>query len=186
LKSKIRRLPRFFKDLGIFDREDGDPIDSSKVYYVKMELLSPCKTGTFRLFTDPKIARIIEEEDDLANYVTVNTLMETGQEFTGDPRKDAKTLIWIMTDVKGHDAPYIQYAKHLNPELLGFCTALGDVNKKVLSGNMRFDPGSRNLAQRGNQVVILDPLIDDDDMEINRYFLELGDITIKKATDTPA
>jgi hypothetical protein len=183
-KSRIKTIPRVFANLDVWDTE-GDPIDATKVRYVKMELLSPYKKGGFKVFTNPKIAEIIEEEDDLANYVSVDTLMQSGQEFSGDPRKDAKTLIWIMTDVRGHDAPYIQYAKYINPELIGFCSALGDVAKKALHGEQRFDAGGRNLAQRGDQIVILDPLVDDGDMELNERFLFISDIVLKKS-ETPA
>lgn len=177
--SKIRTLPRIFNSIEAWNYE-GNPIDASKVKYVKMEMLEPFKHPGFTLFADQKIRAKIEEEDDLANYVSAKTLMECGTEFNGNYQHDLMWLIEdLMMDIKGFDAPYLQYIKHINPEVMNFITALGSIAEE-LGADYEFDPGDRNLAMRGKQIVFLDPVVDDADMDLNDRFLSLADIVIKK------
>jgi hypothetical protein len=178
-KTGIRSLPRVFQSLEVYDK-DGEQIDLSAIRYVKMELLQPyAGLGGFYIFEDPAIRREIEAEDDLSNFVDTETLMEWGVGFTDDDERNINYLIRdYLQDYSGFTAPYDKYRKHINPELVGFMRALGIISDAMPSGH-RFDSGKRNLALRGKQLVILDPVVNDDDLELNTTFLELEVIDVK-------
>lgn len=180
-KSKIRYLPKALNGIEMWSREDGKSIDVSTVRYVKMEMLQPYKgDGGFWLFP-PDIRRLVDEDDDIACFIDFDTLLEFGNYFHGDYHKDVGILFNdIMRKFSGMPAslPYEKYTSELNHELMAFIKTLSKMSDSLI-GEYRFDPGNRNMALRGNQVVILDPIVNDDDLEMNARFLELVDVCPK-------
>lgn len=175
LKSKIRSLPRAL-DIDAWN-EHGDSVDFSKIRYVKMEKLEPYRgDGGFYLFP-PDICRLVDEDDDLVCFVSFDTLLEYGDYFTGDFHRDVSILFDdVMRGYAGYPktVPYEKYASKINRELMALIKTITQLSD-ALTGDYRFDPGNRNLALRGKQVVILDPIVNDDDLDLNARFLELVD-----------
>lgn len=188
--SPVRELPRFFK---LSDSSESSKTDWSKVKYVKMELLSPynktSKADEFELFTpqvlakNPDIKEWIEDNDDygLGNFVGLEGLFEYGYELSDDLSNNAGTVSWLksnMLDLKKEDAKFLTSHKlKFNPVILKACEAIGQINN-IRPNDARFDYGYRNLAMRGDQVVFLDPLVDDEDIEISDLLLKLNDFKL--------
>lgn len=180
--SPVRRLPRVLANFRM-TTEDGKVVNAGDVRYVKMELLQPYKerNGDFRLFSDPKARAAIEAENDLDNYTSLYTIFEWGVAFGSDADENAKVLfndIQRGANYASETVPYEKYQHLLNPFLVELMLTLGQINDAI--DDVRFDGGTRNMAMRGDQVVILDPIVNDDDLMLNQEFLDLESVAFKK------
>lgn len=157
-KSKVRTLPRFIKI-------DGNKAD---IRYVKMELLQPFKSDfLMKIWTDPDIIKQIG--GDKNNLTNVDQVFRWAR-ASKKPRGVLKWLLNGHKEEKDIQVDVEQFLADVNPQLLSLIdTVVQIVN--ILGDDDRLDLDEdgvqRNMAMRGNQPVILDPIVNDDDIRIN-------------------
>lgn len=170
LKSKIRTLPRVFNSIEAWDYQ-GRNLDASKVKYVKMEYLDRCTKRYFKVFDTEDIVK--------QNSISVIDLFKVAHKFKGDPKKDLSQIadIMVSNDVWSHNFKAAQYEDKVNKDLLNFVMTLGSIYSG-LKFQHTFDYNPGNLAMRGDQIVILDPVYNARDIDLNDRFLELKDLVV--------
>lgn len=202
-----RFLPKFksrVKTLHNLITGNDKPID---INYVKMELLTPF-TGSpelqiwakeipreeiTALFSDDKKALTSSCFDD-------DKTITYGRLFTGAGAnwKFQKTIRnAIVNGIRGggaycpHEDDLIPLLKYANPEILELYKLLLRMKAEILNSNPedmfepaidRFDCAARNLAMRGDQLVILDPVCNAEDMKANDK-LGIRDLVIRGVND---
>ena len=150
-KSKVRVLPKFIK-IG-----DG----AENINYVKMELLQPF-TGNDRIkiFDDANIVG-----GDKNNYTDFETVFR----WATSSKTPRGVLKWLLSDHQKVHSISANLEEHLTDvskpmlELIEVMTKI----RALLTDDDRLDFGTRNMALRGNQPVILDPIVNDADIRIN-------------------
>lgn len=156
-KSKIKVIPKLLK-------AQGKPID---IKYIKMELLSPMKSGDFMpIWLDPAIAKHVETFKNRAWFEVIFDCSEGNT--------PAKALEKLLTKVvpATPDFQPLEYIEQVNPalkELIGIACGLAE----LLDTYDRFDYHLANMALRGKQPVILDPIVNEQDLDINDQLLRL-------------
>lgn len=153
-KSKVRTLPKFLK-IG-----DG----AENIHYVKMELLQP--------FTGNGMIKIFDNEDIISKIGGGNkniTDFETVFRWATASKTPRGVLKWLLSDhqkVNKISDNLEQYLEQVSPELLSLVEVMTKI-RALLTDDDRLDFGTRNMAMRGNQPVILDPIVNDADIRIN-------------------
>lgn len=154
-KSRVRTLPKFLK-IG-----DG----SADIRYVKMELLRPFNgSDQIDIFDDPEVVRSIGGERN--NFTDVETVFRWAT-ASKTPRGVLKWLLDAHQKDRRISVDLQELAPQVSPRLLELIEVLTRI-RALLTGDDRLDFGTRNMAMRGSQPVILDPIVNDDDIRINR------------------
>lgn len=164
-KTKVRTLPKFLK-IG-----DG----KADIRYVKMELLQPFK-GDYRLklWDDAKI--IDQIGGDKNNYTSIEQVFRWAR-ASKTPRGILKWLLNNHKEEKKIQVDVEQFLADVNPLLLSLIDTIVQI-VKILGDDDRLDLDEdgvqRNMVMRGNQPVILDPIVNDDDIRINNEINKFG------------
>jgi hypothetical protein len=185
-KSKIKHLPRLLNLKSA--KEDPDNLEADAeilrgLKYVKMELLQPFKgDSVLWLFKDRKVLEEIGMEfNDIENYTSIETVFEWGG-MGNNPRAALIEMLHYHaedSDIEGADLS--KYIEKLNPDVLELM-AISVKLAKVMGKYDRYDVADRNLALRDGQIVILDPIVDDNDLIANDFILGLKKIKLPKPT----
>ena len=154
-KSKVRTLPKFIKI--------GDSAKS--IHYVKMELLGPFTgwQGKVQLWNDPDIIRQIG--GDKNNHMYVEDVFR----WSRSSKKARGVTKWLLGDHKKFNDIEVdleQFMDQMTPEIKELIEVVVGI-AGILGDDDRLDFADRNMAMRGNQPVILDPIVNDDDIRIN-------------------
>lgn len=161
-KSAPKTLPKLIK----ITNQPGD------IRYVKMELLEPYTLSTFiELFTDKDILDEIGAQDKARNRLSFHILFDVANEG-GSADEMFKKAIKVHCRNEGIKVDLMAYKDSINPELRKFIEALALIEAKM-GDNDEFDYGRKNMAQRGNQPVILDPVCNAMDNNISAAVLKL-------------
>jgi len=154
-KSKVRVLPKFLK-IG-----DG----AENINYVKMELLTPFHgNDQIDFFKDEDVIKQIGGERN--NF----TDMETVFRWATASKTPRGVLKWLLSDHQKQQRISVdleQFLPNISPELYSLVEVMTKI-RALLTDDDRLDFGTRNMAMRGNQPVILDPIVNDADIRINR------------------
>jgi hypothetical protein len=193
--SKIKNLsPRVFYTATA--DEDGENIVKG-VKYVKMELLKPYKgQGGCEVWADKNIQKAIGVDDpELDEYGVVNFMSyEDIWNCSGMSRTPRGALMELLS----HHAflndhleyeELVPYLEKMNREIIDMVGVLVKLHT-VFGKEDRLDFGPRNMALRGDQVVILDPIVNDNDIIVNNMIMDLSKYRtppkIQESTDTDA
>jgi hypothetical protein len=179
-KSGIRKLPTF-----ISSEPELKHYGIDHIKYVKIELLQPATDEDMWLpiFIDPALDKEIEEATgrNYANGIDLETLGEWGGQFTGNPDADLKYILDdYLQDYCGYDFEYTKHMRKVNPKLVQLIKAFSKTAKLLQDVKYaRFDICRNNLAKRGDQLVLLDPIVDEEDIVINDAILGLTRFDLK-------
>lgn len=151
--SKVKSLP-----LGI-NSTDSDGNELTGIRYVKMELLQPYDETDFQLL-DPDV-----EGGGMFDIMEVMYMVD---KFDSLDDIILELVELYMEENRIDDHEFIENIHHIHPTALEFIETLFSIKQNVLTdyGDM-LDSGYDNLAMRGNQIVILDPVANDDDLTSN-------------------
>lgn len=185
-KSDVRTLPRLFSTLKSFRDDDAGVLRGVK--YVKMELLAPFKgDDSFQIWNDKKILDAIgvgRKDTDpygVLNYMGFESMfLWSGMGDT--PREALVELLTHHADINDADVDLVPYMEKMNRDLIEMMGVLVRMHK-FMGKDDRMDYGKRNLAMRGEQVVILDPIVDDNDLALNQAMMDFADWRLKKKGD---
>jgi hypothetical protein len=154
-KSKVRVLPKFLK-IG-----DG----SANINYVKMELLKPFHgNDQIDIWKDEAIVKQIGGERN--NFTDIENVFR----WATASKTPRGVLKWLLDDHQKQQRISVdlqEFMPQVNPELLSLIEVMTKI-RMLLTDDDRLDFGTRNMAMRGNQPVILDPIVNDDDIRINK------------------
>lgn len=153
-KSKVRTLPKFLK-IG-----DG----AENIHYVKMELLQPFSgSDEIRIFDDEDLIKQIGgEKNNITSFENVFRWATASKAPRG-------VLKWLLGDHQKTHKISIDLEQHwenVSPAMYSLVDVMTKI-RALLSDEDRLDFGTRNMAMRGTQPVILDPIVNDDDIRIN-------------------
>lgn len=161
-KSKVKTLPALIKD------KFNKPID---VKFVKMELLKPW-TGmaAVPIWTDPELIKQVGKFKNRAWFVSMFSAAQTAK----TPEKTLHEL--FNRSSEPFDDPNFKYTEHLkeiNSELIELLDVICKI-VAIMSGKDKLDIREVNLARREDgHIVFLDPLANEDDLELNDMLLGL-------------
>lgn len=151
--SKVKSLPLDINSIDI----DGNVITGIK--YAKMELLQLYDETNIQLL-DPDV-----EGGGAFDIMEVMYMVDKFESLDNITHELVK-LYMEENDIVDYD--FIDNIHHIHPTALGFIETVFDIKQKVLTNyNDMLDSGYDNLAMRGNQIVILDPVANDDDLTSN-------------------
>lgn len=153
-KSKVKTLPKFLKI--------GD--SSESIRYVKMELLKPFYgNDQIDIWKNADIIKQIGGERN--NFTDIETVFR----WATASKTPRGVLKWLLSDHQKEQKISIsleQFMADVNPELISLIEVMTKI-RALLTDDDRLDFGTRNMAMRGSQPVILDPIVNDDDIRIN-------------------
>lgn len=169
--SPIKTMPIFFEvSDGVRAKADN------RVKYVRMELLSKYKGRTdFKIYDDPEMLKLLNQTSEVApvvsNYIDIDSLVDAASRLSNDP-KQIDAVVSICMRENGSRFNYGAHADKMNPEIAKVFEVICQLEKVAGSGGL-FDIGDDNLASRGDQLVFLDPIVDEESIDFNTEYLDL-------------
>lgn len=157
-KSKVKTLPSFLK-IGGGGRAPAD------IKYVKMEKLQPYSTVNIPVLNDVHVPESRNKVD----------VMWLGDHATGNNPDSLIRDYLAYLDRAGMDGFYQKNFSKVSPEFRNLAKTLVDISKLTEKGH-ELDLGARNFALRGDQLVMLDPVSNDADIDINDMMLSLAEL----------
>lgn len=175
MKNPSRLVPKFKSKIRVFPKMLKTKYDLGDLKYVKMELLEPCTVESIKCWEDRatkiRIWRIfngartaIRENYDIEK-ATIATMMLV----------DEAAGLVRLGDVFINTHEMEDRIKSMNPDIKDMLTILIEFGKRFVDSD-GFDYSPDNMAMRGNQLVILDPASNEDDLDMNHILTDLEDI----------
>lgn len=167
-KSKIKTLPNFIK----INTHPGD------IRYVKMEMLQPWKlTSDYQIWEDQAVIAKLGA-DKILNRMRFELMFDAVESG-----KSLDALLDLCLDnhrkQEGIKFDLKAYRDSVNPDIVELLKSLILIDRALGSSDY-FDYQRSNIASRGNQLVILDPVCNDADANISAAVLKLEFIPREK------